>query len=340
MGPVVRPIVALAILVAPLAAQGQQYRDPAGRFTLAVPQGWELRQQGEGVLLTRGSTTMVLSPFGGVRSPDQVIASLAQQYGGQWQNLQGYNNGTYVLGGLQANYAMFQGINPKGVPAVLRLVGAGSGDQAYALIISSPQQEFGSASRELQGIEQSLVFANAGGGMNGGGNPDNPNGAFPNNGGANNPNGAFPNSGAANPGGAFQPNGQPMTQDAGDGGGFDSARLRDPYFLMLVAILLLFIVSATVTISRAQRLFRELKAWSPEWYQALGEPSYIVLAIAGPKYFRPAAADNFFRERRYAQLGSPEFTAKAEAIRGWQRWMYYSFFGLAGYIIFFTYMRG
>ena len=142
----------------PGGAGGRSYRDPGGRFSLRVPDGWRAAPQNGGVVLTRGDANVVVSPFGGATSGEQVVGVLAQQYGQQWRGLQLVNRGQYALGGVPSAYAMFQGADPRGRPMLLRLVGAVGPNGALAVILSVPSQEFSALAPTLQAIETSVAW--------------------------------------------------------------------------------------------------------------------------------------------------------------------------------------
>ncbi len=158
-----------AILLATLGASASQlsaqrgvpFRDPNGRFTINVPDGWNTISQNGSVIFTRGSISISILPFPQASSPDEIVSSLSQTYGQQWRNLQGFDRGSFQVGGAPATYAMFNGTNPRGVPSLLRLVGIGRGSSAFAFIVSVPTNEVQGAKDELWAMEQS--FSTGGG---------------------------------------------------------------------------------------------------------------------------------------------------------------------------------
>lgn len=167
-------LVTLTALPAALSAQtgrGTTYRDPAGRFTLAVPGGWRATPQAEGVVVTNGAAMAVVTPMPPGGSPEQIVGYLGHQYSQQWQNLSSMDQGQLELAGLPAAYGMFSGINPNGVPALLRISGVVGPAGAFAVIISAPQDRFNGVRQSLQGIESSLAFGDTRGGRRASGAP-------------------------------------------------------------------------------------------------------------------------------------------------------------------------
>ena len=142
----------------PGGSGGDQYRDPQGQFAIRIPPGWQSTPQNGGVILTRGSSMVMVSPFDGAQSGEQIVSTLARQYHAQWNNLQLNDQGQFSIGGAPAAYMMMSGTSPRGVQSLLRIAGAVRGNQGFAVIISTPLSEFNSASPQLQAIESSLSF--------------------------------------------------------------------------------------------------------------------------------------------------------------------------------------
>jgi hypothetical protein len=75
----------------------QQYQDPNGQFTIRVPSGWQSTPQNGGVVITRGGSMVMVSPFEGAQSSEQIVSTIARQYGSQWQNLQVSDQGRFQI---------------------------------------------------------------------------------------------------------------------------------------------------------------------------------------------------------------------------------------------------
>lgn len=183
----------------PQQSQGDVYRDPNGRFSVTIPAGWTAAPQGEALMITHGATYVLITPVEGVGSGREVVATLGQQYSSQWRNLSSAGRGDYSIGGQPGAYEMFSGVNPKGVPAVLRIAGIMAGGQAWAVIGSSPQSELADAKSALQSIDPSITFGGGTPGSNGSNSGQHPPDQAPSFG---QPNGQ-PN---------YPPNGQPRYQ--------------------------------------------------------------------------------------------------------------------------------
>jgi hypothetical protein len=135
------------------------YEDPAGRFTIQVPQGWQAVAERRGVVLSNGTARVTATPFAGATSASQILSLLGEQYAREWQGLQTLDQGQFMLGGGPADYMLLTGTKPSGVVSLLRLAATMRGNEGFVLIISVPTADFNQASATLQAIEGSLALA-------------------------------------------------------------------------------------------------------------------------------------------------------------------------------------
>jgi membrane-associated protease RseP (regulator of RpoE activity) len=133
----------------PAGAAASMYRDPQGRFQISVPPGWTADMAGDGARISRGSAYANVLVAGGASSPSALVQQIAQQVGTQWKNFQMVQNGQWNLGGLPAEFRVYTGTNPKGLPALLRIV-ATSG---FVLLMSVPQNDWEALKADLRQIE-------------------------------------------------------------------------------------------------------------------------------------------------------------------------------------------
>ncbi|GEM_PF-1508563 len=167
--------LAIVFFAGRVAAQGagRVYRDPKGRFAVRVPAAWNaapMDRSGEaGVRLTRGSATVIIGPFGGVRTGREAVASIINQFGQQYSDFKELNHGDFELQGAPAAYATFSGTNSKGVAMVLRVTGVGATPQVIALIETVQQAEVPTLQSGLQQIEMSFSLGSEPGPLPGGG---------------------------------------------------------------------------------------------------------------------------------------------------------------------------
>ncbi|SPF55465.1 exported hypothetical protein [Candidatus Sulfopaludibacter sp. SbA4] len=150
---------------APQPGGGSQvYRDPRGRFSVAVPPGWTATPQGQGggdgVQISQGSSWAVLSPFGGAARPDEVINQLAGQFQSQYRNLRIVSHAPFQLGAHDAAFTMYSGTNPKGVEVSLVISGVhASGNNYLAMISSVPAAQAEAINQVFRDISLSIRFA-------------------------------------------------------------------------------------------------------------------------------------------------------------------------------------
>jgi hypothetical protein len=141
----------------PAGAAASTYRDPQGRFQIPVPPGWTADQAGDGARISRGSSYANVLVAGGAASPSALLQQIAQQVGTQWKNFRMVQNGQWNLGGLPAEFGVYTGTNPKGAPALLRIV-ATSG---FVLLMSVPQSDWEALKADLRQIESGFSTGRA-----------------------------------------------------------------------------------------------------------------------------------------------------------------------------------
>jgi hypothetical protein len=138
---------------------GSMYVDPAGKFSIQVPPGWQADAQLKGVVLTDGGATVTASPFSGATSVQHILSLLLEQYAEKWQGMQTLEQGEFLLAGSPANYVLISATNPRGVPSLVRLTATMRGNLGFVLILSAPTEVFTRSRTTLQAIEGSLTLA-------------------------------------------------------------------------------------------------------------------------------------------------------------------------------------
>jgi len=135
---------------------GSLYRDPKHRFQVSVPAGWSAADTGDMLRISRGEAYGNVIVMDRPQPTRELAEGLAKQIGGQWRGFQQLQQGESHLGGLRAHFVVCAGTNPKGVPALLKVVVGASPTRTYVLMLSAPQAEFASAQPGLDQIEQSF----------------------------------------------------------------------------------------------------------------------------------------------------------------------------------------
>jgi hypothetical protein len=142
--------------IGPPLAQGSIYSDPQRRFHVRVPVGWRASASENGAALSRGSGFVNVLVVDGERPGRDLVAALTGQVGQQWRDFQQLQTGGSTLAGLRADYAVSVGTNPKGIPALLKVIATTGQGRTFALMVSAPQAEFESVKADLTQIERSF----------------------------------------------------------------------------------------------------------------------------------------------------------------------------------------
>jgi hypothetical protein len=138
----------------------QVYRDPRGRFSVSVPQGWTAAPQGDAVQISLGTGYAVLSTGSGIAQPAEVVSYLAGQFQSQYRNFSPVKRSSYKHGTHDAAYGIFYGTNAKGVDVVVTISGISAGGSNYLAMMSSvTQADAQEAGKAFLEISQSIRFA-------------------------------------------------------------------------------------------------------------------------------------------------------------------------------------
>jgi hypothetical protein len=136
------------------------YRDPRGRFTLTLPNGWNATTDANGTpQLSSGSSWVTLVATGGSQ-PDQVNHQLVQQIQPQYKDFQVLNEGPLQVNGHPAHGSTVSAINrkPERVSILVISVSAGSG-HFLTCISSTPVDQAKTVNGVIMQIVQSIRFA-------------------------------------------------------------------------------------------------------------------------------------------------------------------------------------
>ena len=150
------------------------YNDPAGRFSLMIPQGWTVATKegcygptktcpanSAGVNMMRGSSWAFVAPFSvPARQPADVVRIVAGEDRSQYRNFTMLQNEPSNLNGMDAAIGTFTGTDGDGVTVSLVVVGiAGPGGQYYVASSSVAKDGSESARDQLHSMLDSLRFA-------------------------------------------------------------------------------------------------------------------------------------------------------------------------------------
>jgi hypothetical protein len=157
------PSHAPAPSAAPASSGSGMYRDPQGRYSLAVPAGWAVTppaDAGSGnVQLSFGlSWAMVL--LSGGSQPRDVNHQMTQQIQAQYTGFRLLNEGDLQVNGHPAHGSNATGTNPKGVPVSVLIVSINAGSGHFLTVVSSaPNDQAKNINDTVMQMAQSIRFA-------------------------------------------------------------------------------------------------------------------------------------------------------------------------------------
>jgi hypothetical protein len=135
------------------------YRDPQGRYALAVPDGWNLASDNGNVTLSSGASWVTVATSSGAQ-PADVNRQVVQQIQAQYKSFQVLNEGDFQNNGHPAHGANATGINPKGARVSVLVVSISAGSGHYLILISSaPNDQAKQINGAVMQIAQSVRFA-------------------------------------------------------------------------------------------------------------------------------------------------------------------------------------
>lgn len=160
----------LAVALCSSAAFSQStYRDPQQRFSLQVPAGWTTAPEPSGLTIARGRAYARLVMVEGRGLASDLVSHFAAEAGKQWKNFQELKRGESRFAGEAGAFAFYNGTNPAGTRAILKITGAAAAGKGYVLILSAPETEFAALRNDLERMESSF---SAGGASSGGGSAE------------------------------------------------------------------------------------------------------------------------------------------------------------------------
>jgi hypothetical protein len=135
------------------------YHDPQGRYSLAVPSGWNTASDNGNLTLSSGAAWVSVAT-GTAGSASEESHNIVQQIESQYKNFQILNQGDFQSNGHPAHGTNATGVNPKGQRVSVLVVSIGAGGSNYLVLISSSPNE---QAKEINGtvmqIAQSVHFA-------------------------------------------------------------------------------------------------------------------------------------------------------------------------------------
>jgi|GEM_PF-4853114 len=136
------------------------YRDPYGRYSLTVPDGWTAEPQtGSGALQLSSGPSWAMFVTGGGSVPRDVSHQITQQIQAQFTGFQLLNEGDLQINGHASHGITATGVNPKGarVSVLVLSINVGSG-HFLSMISSAPIDQARTVNGTIMQIAQSIRF--------------------------------------------------------------------------------------------------------------------------------------------------------------------------------------
>ncbi len=135
------------------------YHDPQGRYSLAVPDGWNTASDNGNLTLSSGASWVSVATSTGAQ-PSDVNHQIVQQIQAQYKDFKILGEGDFKNNGHPAHGANATGINPKGARVAVSVMAISAGNGNYLVLISSaPSDQAQQFSGTVMQIAQSVRFA-------------------------------------------------------------------------------------------------------------------------------------------------------------------------------------
>jgi hypothetical protein len=135
------------------------YHDPQGRYSLAVPSGWNTASDNGNLTLSSGASWVTVATGSGAK-PADANHQILQQIQAQFKEFKVLNEGDFQNNGHAAHGTNATGINPKGERVSLLLVSVSAGNGNYLMLISStPNDQAKQFNGTVMQLAQSIRFS-------------------------------------------------------------------------------------------------------------------------------------------------------------------------------------
>jgi hypothetical protein len=135
------------------------YRDPQGRYSLAVPSGWNTAADNGNLTLSSGASWVTVATGTGAQASD-LSQKIVQQVQAQYKDFKVLNQGDFQNNGHAAHGTNATGVNPKGARVSVLVVSISAGSGNYLVLISSaPNDQAQQINGTVMQIAQSVRFA-------------------------------------------------------------------------------------------------------------------------------------------------------------------------------------
>ena len=154
-------LMALAPRTAGQAPPPDIYHDPAGRFTLSIPWGWEIRKAADGDTFALQSAQMRVGTSA-KEDPGEAVVLLSAYVMLQLQQADQIDRGEDKIAGLRHVYHVWRGMD-KGVSRIRRVAAIRAPNVTYTLVTSAEQKDWEGVRAGVEAIEKSFRLAGVAG---------------------------------------------------------------------------------------------------------------------------------------------------------------------------------
>ena len=144
----------------PAAPAGARvFKDPDGRYSVFVPEGWNTAANKGAATFSSGEAwaTIIPSPMS---RPDEAVNAFVSQLRAGYARLDAAQSGQPTIGGHEAVFATFSGVNPKNDSVAVTVAGLlGPSGQVLVYMSSAPLARVDDYSNAFLAIIQGVRFA-------------------------------------------------------------------------------------------------------------------------------------------------------------------------------------
>jgi hypothetical protein len=146
---------------APAHSGAGLYRDPQGRYSLTIPDGWSATPQADsGSLLLSSGPSWAMLMTGGGSEPRDVNHQVTKQVQSQFTGFELLNEGDLQVNGHPSHGTTATGVNPKGMRVSVLVLSISAGSAHFlTLISSSPNDRAKTINATVMQMAQSIRFS-------------------------------------------------------------------------------------------------------------------------------------------------------------------------------------
>lgn len=147
---------------APASAEPRVFNDPDGRYSAIVPDGWNSASNNGVATFSSGEAWATIMPSPANR-PDEAVNALVNQLRAGYAKLDQSQSGRPKIGGHEAAFVTFSGVNPKNESVAVTVAGLlGPSGHVLVYMSSAPLARIDDYSKTFYAIAEGVRFAGEG----------------------------------------------------------------------------------------------------------------------------------------------------------------------------------